>query len=103
MSLWLFTVVVNLVVIQYASGVVKAAVDEAARTGAVWGVAECRTRIGEVVGGLLGGPYGAGLAGDCVVDGRVIRARVAGILPGLVPPVPDLGVEAEGEALVEDP
>lgn len=103
-ALYVFALLANLVVMQYAAGVVRAAVDEGARQGAVLAgsVASCEGRAGEVLGDLLGGPYGAGLIIECTSDGSWMEARVRGSLPGFVPPIPDVEVAAVGGAAVEE-
>lgn len=90
LSLWTFALIVNLVVLQYASGVVRTAAWEAAREGAVWGAEECSRRIEEILSELLGGAYGDLLRGTCHVDVETVTVRIEGTLPGLVPPMPDL-------------
>lgn len=102
-SLWFFAALVNLVVIQYAAGVVRAAVDEGARRGADAHseLSACLERAEEVLAGLLGGPYGAEISVTCNRDGAWMRATAGGVVRGLVPPIPDMQISAEAMAVIE--
>lgn len=104
LALYVFALLANLVVVQYAAGVVRAAVDEGARQGAVLGgdAAACERRAGEVLADLLGGPYGDGVAVECVGDPAWMEARAAGTLPPLVPPLPAVSVAVTGGAAGEE-
>lgn len=105
LALFVFAALANLIVMQYAGGVLRAAIDEGARQGAVKGAgpAECLVRIDEVLNGLLGGSYGAGVTRDCVDEGGWVRATATGVWRGFVPFVPDVSVSFEASAAREDP
>lgn len=55
-----FAILANFVVVQYASGAVRAALDEGVRNGARAdaGALVCQATIQDVLASLLGGPYG---------------------------------------------
>ena len=105
-ALLFFTLLANLVVMQYARGVMRVAVEEGARQGAVYSVDAvfaCEDRIHAVVGDLLGGPLVAGAEASCSTDGSTVRAELAGRLRGWLPMVPDLPVRMQAVAVRESP
>lgn len=96
----------NFVVFEYGQGVVRTAVDEAARTGsqqqAVGGpLAACQAKAAQVMDNLLPGPFGQKVTITCAIQGANIVASATGSFPGWLPPVPSLAVHAVGSALVE--
>lgn len=97
-ALWFFAVLANLIVVQYAVGVVRLAIDEGARAGAVAGsgATDCRQAVAAALADLLGGPYGEGVAVECSEEPGWMRVRARATFAGFVPPVPDLtfGLEA---------
>ena len=76
-SLVLFVMIANVIVDLYARGAVRAAVDEAARTGARFdaGVGDCDARAHEVLEGLVGDRLRSGIVVSCATDGRVVTAH----------------------------
>lgn len=90
LSLVVFVMLANLIVFLYARGVVRAAVDEAARTGGRAGAttAECEARARDVVDDLAGGGL-AEIRVSCEAAEAVMRSRAEvtlfGWLPGIVP------------------
>lgn len=101
-ALVVFVLLANLVLVQYARGVSRTAVDEAVRRASV--AAEpsstCPAVLAEVLGDLLGGSYGAGLQPVCRVADDVVVASVSGVLPAILPIVPGFDVQAEASALI---
>jgi hypothetical protein len=92
LSLIVFVMMANFIVFLYARGVVRASVDEGARTGSRFGAttAECESRARDVLGDLLGGGLGSDVRIRCESpDEDVMRATVDvtlhGWLPGVVP------------------
>lgn len=95
LSLVFLVLVANLVVVAYARGAVRAALDEAARAGAPAGLTDaeaegaCRREAAEVLDGLLGGPMGEGVEVRCRVSEGVVRAETSVTfrpwLPGSMP------------------
>ncbi len=97
-----FVFLTNLVVMQYGRAVVRGAVDEGARAGAVSGAgpSECVRRVGRVVGDLAGGPLFADLEWDCRREGEWMVASARGTLAGWIL-IPDLAMVMEGRAQTE--
>ncbi|MDW3212639.1 MAG: hypothetical protein R8G01_01475 [Ilumatobacteraceae bacterium] len=59
--------ILQVIVFQYGKGTVRAALDEGARAGSrsAEAVEVCQARAADVLGGLLGGPMGAGVSVVC--------------------------------------
>jgi hypothetical protein len=99
-ALVMFVLLANLVLVQYARGVSRTAVDEAVRRAAI--AAEpssvCAAALTEVLSDLLGGSFGAGLEPACRVSHDVVVASVRGVLPAILPVIPTFGVTAEASA-----
>ena len=106
LSLLAFVMMANFIVFLYARGVVRAAVDEGARTGgrSGAGTAECERRAGAALGDLLGGALGQDVAVHCSRghDAMLARASVTlhAWLPGVVP---DWTFDLEARSATEDP
>ncbi len=99
-ALVVFLALGNLILVQYGRGVARAAVDEAVRRGSIHH--NCADAAQAVLDDLIGGPFGADLAVDCQLDDGVVVATVSGVLPALVPFLPDFSVQATASALMED-
>jgi hypothetical protein len=90
-SLVVLVVAANLVVLVYARGVVRAAVDEGARSGSRAGgsVDSCELRAASVLGDLLGGAMRRSVAVVCRAEPGAMTARAdarfAGWVGALVP------------------
>lgn len=97
LSLVLFAGVANLLVYQYGHGVVRAALDEGVRAGsrASDPAAECETRATAVIGDLLGGPMGRGVALRCADDPARVHAAADVTFHGWAPMVPDWSFTAK--------
>jgi hypothetical protein len=100
-ALVVFLALGNLILVQYGRGVARAAVDEAVRRGSVLG--NCADTAQAVLDDLIGGPFGADLVVECEVNDGVVVASVSGLLPALVPFLPDFAVRATASALMEEP
>lgn len=97
LSMLVFVWLANVIVLQYVRGVVRAALDDAARVGArhygdadpALGEQRCEERAEDVRVGLLRGPMGRGLIFTCAQEGVVMvaeaRGRVESWFPGIVP------------------
>ncbi len=98
-----FAILANFVVIQYASGAVRAALDEGARNGARAdsGVPVCQATIDDILTGILGGPYGDEVSATCQDNGDVMVASAQAIFRGFAPLVPDLTIDFEAVAARE--
>jgi hypothetical protein len=96
----------NLIVDEYSRGVLRTAVDEAARAGSQEGAAggaqaACEAKAAEVMRNLLAGPIGKGVTISCALHGSTVVATAAGRLPGWLPPVPSWSVHATGVSQLE--
>lgn len=103
LSLVLVLAVVNLVVFQYARGVVRAALDEGARAGSrlAVGAAECEARAQSVIADLAGGPISSDVVVTCQERGDLIVATASGTLPAVSPLVPSWSFVIAAEAVKE--
>jgi hypothetical protein len=100
-----FTMLANLVLVQYGRGVAQTAVDEAARHSVVVGadVSSCEHAIRAVLKDLIGGPFGADLSATCSLEDEVMVAAVTGRLPALVPLLSDFDVHAQASSILPPP
>jgi hypothetical protein len=103
LSLVVFAMIANLLVFSYGRGAVRAALDEGVRAGsrAAGSVAECQSRAEQTLGGLLGGPMGAGVQISCGVDPAGVSARADVAFSAWVPGVPDWAFSLEASAAQE--
>jgi hypothetical protein len=85
-SLVFFVTAVNLLLVWYANGAIREAIDEGARAGAIdeGDLRDCQTAAQRVLDGLLGGPWGSDIEVLCTDDGDVVTASASGVLPGFV-------------------
>jgi hypothetical protein len=93
LALVFFTLLANLIVMQYVMGAVTGALDEAVRIGArteADPVGACERRIADSIGAVLAGPVAAGIETSCRLDGELVRAEANGVLSGWLPAVPDV-------------
>jgi hypothetical protein len=101
-----FLVMANFIVFLYARGVVRAAVDEGARTGGRLDAtaSDCEARAADVLGDLLAGGLGDGVHVSCR-EGRdpdVVRARADVVLRGWLPGLtPDWSFTLEAQSVKE--
>lgn len=98
-----FAILANFVVVQYASGAVRAALDEGVRNGsrADAGVAVCLATIDDILDSVLGGPYGEEVSATCQDAGDVMVASAQATFRGFAPLVPDLTIGFEAVAARE--
>jgi hypothetical protein len=96
-------VAINLAVLQYARGSVRAAVEEAARAGALsgQGVAECQAIAVETFRSLLGGPYGENIGFECTDAGDRITARGYGGFEPWIAVMPTVNIDVQVVATKE--
>lgn len=102
-ALIFFAILANFVVVQYAAGAVRAALDEGVRNGARAdaGVLVCQATIDDVLAGVLGGPYGEEVVSSCQDTGDLMVATASATFRGFAPLVPDLTVGFEAVAARE--
>lgn len=98
-----FAILANFIVIQYASGAVRAALDEGVRNGARADsdADVCQSTIDEVLDSVLGGPYGAEVVTSCQDTGDLMVATASATFRGFAPLVPDLAIDFEAIAARE--
>lgn len=99
-SLLLFVALANAVVDLYVRGVARAAIDEAARSGAALDAtaADCRQRARDVLDGVV--TAGAVQVTCREVEGAM-RARARVVLAGWLPGIPTWTMVLEGEVVTE--
>lgn len=92
----------NFVLDEYAKGAIRTAVDDAAQAGATAGgsLAACRAEAEQVQGGLLPGPFGAGVSVSCNQEGDQMVASARGALPSLLPLVPRVYLSLVGVSII---
>jgi hypothetical protein len=90
MALVLFVMLANLIVIQYGLGVIRGALDEGARAGALFGGREltCEQVAGDVVGSLLAGSIGEDTEITCRRAGSLMVAHAEGTFRAWLPGPP---------------
>lgn len=102
-SMLFLALLVNLIAIQYAQGVVRAALDEGVRIGAAAPATEieCLEAISRVVEDLMSGPLGDGLQFRCAIAGSEIVAGADAVFAVWFPGLPDMRFGAEVRAVKE--
>lgn len=104
LGLLMFLALANLVVVQYGRGAVRSALEQGARVGAVTGsVGECEDRVDRVLGQLLGGRMGEGVAPACVIGAGVVTVRAVGRFTSWTPFTPDFAFDLQARATREGP
>lgn len=101
LAMMVFSSLANLIVVQYASGVVQAALDEGVREGSTAGVARCQARAEEFLDSALSGTYGDGVVVSCLDEGSFVAATASATFHGYAPFVPDLTFDFEAMAARE--
>lgn len=104
LSLGLLASLGNVLVQRYALAAVQASLDEGVRAGALVGAdsRDCLLRADDALRGLLGGSYGRGVSLSCHRGRPWVEARASGSLPGWAPLVPDLELDLQAAAVVEE-
>lgn len=107
LALVLMVGLTNLVLVQYARGVVRTALDDAARAGArvlvspEHALAVCRSTAEQVHADLLPGTLGDGVEVDCASNGAEVRATATAVYPSWLPGVPEWQTADEAVAAWE--
>jgi hypothetical protein len=99
-SLLLFVALANAVLDLYVRGVARAAVDEAARSGAVLDATtdDCRRRARDVLDGVV---VPGSVQVTCREVGGTVHARAQVVLAGWIPGIPTWTMVLEGEMAKE--
>ena len=100
LSLVLFVALANAVVDLYVRGVARAAVDEAARSGAALDATadDCQRRARSVLDGVV---TSSAVTVTCREVGGTMRARAHVVLAGWIPGIPTWTMVLEGEVVTE--
>ncbi len=98
-----FVALANLVIYQYAEGVVRTALDDGVRSQssaeAVPG--SCEAAIQEALDSLLSGPMGNDVSYGCIEAGGQVVARATATFPKFSPLVPDFDLDMSATAVKE--
>jgi hypothetical protein len=98
----MFVAMANLVVVQYARGAIRSALDQGARVVAVTGsTGECEQRVEEVLDQLLGGRMGDLVTAWCELGPQLATARADAVFEPWTPLVPNFEVSLSATATVE--
>lgn len=96
LSLLVFSMLANLIVVQYGRGVVRVTLDEAVRAGArttgpaAEAVRRCQRTAAQARAAYLGGGLGDGIRIRCEARGARVAATASGRFASWFPGVPDL-------------
>jgi hypothetical protein len=103
-SLLLVTLLVEVIVVQYARAAIRDALDEGVRAGTRVGSGQpdCQQRADEALDGLLGGTVGAGITITCTDAGDRMVAQATGTIQGWLPISPDTNINLTATAAKED-
>ena len=102
LSLILFLVFANLIVVQYGRGAIRSALDQGARVGAVTGALDgCEQRVEAVLSQILGGEMGESAEVECTIDGDLVVAHGSAIFPSWTPFTSDFVVDLSAQATLE--
>lgn len=94
--------VINVVVFTYGKGSVRTALDEAARAGAIHGIAACQTTGQQVLHEVLGGSMADGVTISCTDGGRSITATATVHFDGWLTSLADYDATFSASAAKED-
>jgi hypothetical protein len=111
LSLLFLVLIINFLVVQYARGVLRAAVDEGVRDASryfegedtVAVAARCEQRGQEVLRNLLGGQMGRGLSIRCTVNETTVAASIDARFKAWLPGLPEWNASTDGHAARERP
>lgn len=102
LALVFFVALANLVVVQYAKGAGRSALDQGVRVGAVTASSSrCEERVAEVFDNLLGGEMRDALSFSCAIEGNRVFARSHIVVTSWTPLTGDFGIDLTAEAVLE--
>jgi len=102
LGMLMFLALSNLVVVQYGRGALRSALDQGARVGSVSSSQEeCRQRVEDVLGQLLGGRMGDSIVASCAVGPGVVTASASAVFVSWTPFTPDFVIEMTAQATRE--
>lgn len=102
LALVFFVALANVVVVQYARGAVRSALDQGVRTGSINQSPElCEARVAAVLSDLLDGRIGDSVAYRCVVDGELMKATASFTVEAWTFMSGDYSLQLNAEATLE--
>lgn len=103
MSLLLFTLFANVLVVQFGRAALRSAVDDAARAGAREGAdqATCQSAADQRLTEMVRGDLGRDVTVRCTVGGESVEVRASGAFRSWIPGVPDFDASATGRSVRE--
>jgi hypothetical protein len=102
LSLVLFLIFANVIVVQYGRGAIRSALDQGARVGAVTGeLPGCELRVEAVLDQILGGEMGESAQIDCQLVGDLVVAHGSATFPSWTPFTSDFVVDLRAQATLE--
>jgi hypothetical protein len=102
LALIFFVALANVVIVQYAKGSLRSALDQGVRTGAVTrSIGDCEERVSAVLDGLLSGSIGDTIRFECRVDGLAMAASASLTVESWTPFTGDFPVQIEAAATLE--
>jgi len=101
LSLILFVMLANLVVVQYGRGAIRSALEQGVRAGSLSGENACRDVALGVVDDLLGGRMSDDVTISCQLIGTTIEASASARFETWAPLVPDYEFSLVSSAAVE--
>ena len=103
-SLLLLVLIANVIIVQYARGVVRSAAEEGAQAGSRLTATprECEARAHEVLDVLLGGPMGDNVAVVCTVGASEVTATVQYSFTPWLPLIPSWSGSQTSVAVKEE-
>lgn len=101
LALVLFLALANLVVVQYARGAVRSALEQGARAGSTSGVVACEATAHQVIADLLGGRMSDGMTLGCAVQGSMVVVSASVTFESWTPLTPDFAFDLSSSAVLE--
>ena len=103
LSMLFLAALLNLIAIQYAQGVVRAALDEGVRVGSTARASEsqCADGIERVLGDLLNGPLGTNVEFACTAVGGQMVASASAEFDGWFQGMPSIHFSSDVRAVKE--
>lgn len=102
LALFMFMALANVVVVQYARGSLRSALDQGVRVGAIHREVEvCEERIAVVLADLLAGEIGRSVEYNCSVAGDLITASASAVVRSWTPLTGEFNLDLTAEAAME--
>lgn len=102
LALLMFVALANVVVVQYARGSLRSALDQGVRTGAIHrATLACEERIEVVLADLLAGEVGETVEYRCLVVGGLMTATASAVVQSWTPLTGDFHLDLTAQAAME--